>query len=95
MIGETCAYLEMGLGHLNGGGICKENVIFHVGNVETTSGEKLKELVVLFSEKEHGSTVKREQRGCTSINFNGAGASYGEGLARQPIAPFFSLHHPS
>ncbi len=39
----------MGLRHLCGGGICKENVIFHVGDVETTSDEKLKELIFLFS----------------------------------------------
>ncbi len=38
----------------DGGGTCKENVIFHVDDVETTSDEKLKELAVLVSEKGHG-----------------------------------------
>jgi hypothetical protein len=33
----------------DGRGTCKENVIFHVGDVETTSDEKLKELIFLFS----------------------------------------------
>tara|TARA_B100000315_G_scaffold95747_1_gene87913 strand:- start:188 stop:430 length:243 start_codon:yes stop_codon:yes gene_type:complete len=51
----------------DGEGICKENVIFHVYDVEITSDEKLKELAFLVSEKGHGSTMKREQRGYTFI----------------------------
>ena len=51
----------------DGRGTCKENVIFHADDVETTSDEKLKELASLVSEKGHGSMIKREQRGYTFI----------------------------